>query len=58
VLIVFSEFCFVAGIWRELTGKSLRPDPDTARPPAAVLVVFNSFLLLLGLAVLFGILTR
>jgi len=58
VLILFSEFCFAAGIWREITGKSLRPNPDTARLPAWLLVAFNSFLLLLGLAVLIGIITR
>lgn len=58
VLIVFAEFCFVAGIWRELTGKALRPDPDTVRLPAWLLVVFNGFLLLLGATVLVGIVTR
>ena len=55
VLITFAEFCFVAGIWRELTGKALRPDPDTAKLPAWLLVVFNGFLLVLGAAVLIGI---
>ena len=55
VLITFAEFCFVAGIWRELTGKALRPDPDTAKLPEWVLVVFNGFLLVLGATVLIGI---
>lgn len=58
VLIVFSEFCFVAGIWRELTGNSVRPDPDAAEIPAWLLVVFNGFLVLLGLAALAGTVTR
>lgn len=58
VLILFSEFCFLAGIWRELAGKTLRPDPDAARLPARLLVVFNGFLVVLGLAVLAGIATR
>jgi putative membrane protein len=58
VLIVFSEFCFVAGIWREITGNALRPDPDAANIPAWLLVVFNGFLVLLGLTVLIGIATR
>ncbi|RZA15438.1 MAG: DUF202 domain-containing protein [Lysobacteraceae bacterium] len=58
VLIVFAEFCFVAGIWRELTGKALRPDPDTAKLPAWLLVVFNGFLLVLGAAVLIGMATN
>ena len=58
VLIMFSEFCFVAGIWRELTGKALRPDPDTARLPSWILVLFNGFLVVVGIAVLIGIVTR
>ena len=58
VLILFSEFCFVAGIWRELTGQPLRPDPDTARLPSWILVLFNGFLVALGIAVLIGIATR
>ena len=55
VLITFSEFCFVAGIWRELTGKALRPDPDTARLPGWILLLFNGFLVVVGIAVLIGI---
>ena len=58
VLIMFSEFCFVAGIWRELIGKALRPDPDTARLPSWILVLFNGFLVVVGIAVLIGIVTR
>ncbi len=58
VLIVFAEFCFVAGIWRELTGNALRPDPDAAKLPAWLLLVFNGFLVLLGIAVLIGIVSR
>ena len=57
VLIMFAEFCFVAGIWRELTGKALRPDPDTAKLPEWLLLVFNGFLLVLGATVLVGIVT-
>jgi putative membrane protein len=58
VLITFSEFCFVAGIWRELTGKALRPDPDTARLPGWILLLFNGFLIVVGIAVLIGIVSR
>jgi len=58
VLIMFSEFCFVAGIWRELTGQGLRPHPDTARLPGWILVLFNGFLIVVGIAVLIGIVTR
>lgn len=57
VLLIFAEFCFVAGVWRELTGKE-RPEPDAAQLPAWLLVLFNGFLVLLGLAVLVGIVTR
>ncbi len=55
VLIVFAEFCFAAGIWREIAGKSLRPDPDTDRLPVWLPVFFNGFLMLVGAAVLVAI---
>lgn len=58
VLLVFAEFCFVAGVWRELTGNSLRPDPDAPNLPAWLLVFFNGFLVLLGFVVMVGIVTR
>jgi putative membrane protein len=57
VLLIFAEFCFVAGVWRELTGNA-RPQPDAPQIPAWLLVVFNGFLVVLGLAVLVGIVTR
>jgi len=57
VLLVFAEFCFVAGVWRQLTGKE-RPQPDAPQIPAWLLVLFNGFLVALGLAVLVGIATR
>lgn len=57
VLLLFAEFCFVAGVWREVTGQALRPDPDTAKLPAILLIVFNGFLVILGIAVLIGIAT-
>lgn len=57
VLIAFSEFCFIAGIWRELSGNALGPAPDTAKLPAWLLVVFNGFLMLLGATVLVGIIS-
>lgn len=58
VLILFAEFCFVCGVWRELTGNSARPQPDLPQLPAWLLVVFNGFLVILGGAALIGILTR
>ena len=48
----------VANIWRDLTGRALRPDPDTARLPSWALVLFNGFLIVLGVAVLLGIIAR
>lgn len=58
VLIVFSEFCFVAGVWRELRRAVPPPRVDTPRLPGALLVVFNGFLVTLGIAVLIAIVTR
>lgn len=55
VLILFAEFCFAAGIWREIAGKSLRPDPDTAKLPSWLPMLFNAFMLLVGIAVLVGV---
>ena len=57
VLLVFAEFCFIAGVWREVTGKE-KPEPDAPQIPAWLLLIFNGFMVLLGLAVLVGILTR
>jgi putative membrane protein len=57
VLLIFAEFCFIAGVWRELTGKE-KPQPDAPQIPAWLLVFFNGFMVLLGLAVLVGIVTR
>lgn len=58
VLIAFSEFCFVAGVWRELRRAVPPPRTDTPRLPGWLLVGFNGFLVVLGLAVLIGIVTR
>lgn len=58
VLLLFSQFCFVAAVWRQLRGAQPPPVADTARLPAWALVLFNGFLLVLSIAVLVGILTR
>ncbi|BBC72470.1 conserved hypothetical protein [Altererythrobacter sp. B11] len=58
VLILFAEFCFLAAVWRELARSVPPPRPDTRRLPPWLLLLFNSFLLVLGLAVLIGIVTR
>jgi putative membrane protein len=58
VLILFAELCFIAGIWREVTGQALRPRPDTSALPAWLLIAFNGVLIVLGVLVLIGIATR
>lgn len=58
VLIVFAQFCFVCGVWRELTGNVPSIHPDTRRLPGVLLVGFNGFLIVLGFAALFGVVTR
>src|SRR5215210_8182410 len=54
-LILFSAFCFVAGVWRQLFAGTPPPNPDVPRLPPAVLVVLNIFLALVALAALLGI---
>ncbi|HKR92114.1 DUF202 domain-containing protein [Novosphingobium sp.] len=58
VLILFSEFCFVAGVWRELRGAVPPPRTDTPHLPGSLLVLFNGFLIVLSLAVLAAIVGR
>lgn len=58
VLIALAEFCFVAGVWRQLTGNFERPRPDMPMLPGWVLIFFNGFLALVGGVVLVGLTTR
>lgn len=55
VLVLFSAFCFVAAVWRELT--AIAPAPDLRRLPTALLMAVDAFLVLVALAVLVGIWT-
>jgi putative membrane protein len=55
LLILFSGFCFVAGVWRELRPGAPPPRPDTRRLPPALLIGVNGFLLLVALSALVGI---
>lgn len=55
VLILFSAFCFVAAIWRELRTGAPPPKPDIRRLPPALLIVLNGFLVIVALAALVGI---
>ena len=55
VLALFSAFCFVAAVWREVRPKILNPTPHAKRLPAPLLVAINGFLVLISLAALIGI---
>ena len=54
-LVLFSAFCFVAGVWRQLFVGAPPPNPDVPRLPPYVMVVLNIFLALVALAALLGI---
>ena len=55
VLILFSAFCFIAAIWRELRPGAPPPVPDISRLPRALLIAVNGFLMLVALAALVGV---
>ena len=55
LLVLFSAFCFVAAVWRQLYPGPPPPDPDTHRIQPWLLVLLNGFLALVALAVLVGI---
>ena len=55
VLVLFSAFCFGAGVWRQLFHVEGRTQ-DARELPGFVLVGLNGFLVLVALAVLIGIL--
>lgn len=54
VLILFSAFCFLAAVWRQMI-KVSPPRPDTARLPSWLLIAVNGFLLLVSLSALVGV---
>jgi putative membrane protein len=54
-LVLFSAFCFIAGVWRQLFVGAPPPKPDVPRLPPAILVVLNLFLALVALAALLGV---
>jgi putative membrane protein len=55
VLVLFSAFCFIAAVWRQLNPGPPPPVPDTPRIPPVILVGVNGFLALVSIAALFGI---
>ncbi len=57
VLILFSAFCFAAGVWREWDAGTPPPAPKVKRLPPALLLGVNGFLILVDLAALIGVWT-
>ena len=55
VLVLFSAFCFAAGVWRELFPGPPPPVPDVRRIPPALLMGVNGFLIVIALAALVGV---
>ena len=55
ILILFSGFCFLAAVWREMSTSPAPPHPDAQRLPAWLLIAINGFLMMVALAALVGI---
>ena len=55
MLIAFSAFCFLAGVWREMRPGAPPPRPDTPQLPAHLLVVVNGFLVVVDICALIGV---
>jgi putative membrane protein len=55
VLVAFSAFCFVAGVWREFNPGAPPPRPDARRLPSYLLLAINGFLALVSGVALVGI---
>jgi putative membrane protein len=56
-LVLFSAFCFMAAVWRELRPGAMPPTPDVRRIPPLLLLALNGFLAFVSLAALVGIWT-
>lgn len=55
VLILFSAFCFLAAVWRQMTPDVTAPAPDARALPSWPLVMFTVLLVLVCLAALVGV---
>src|SRR3954463_6210285 len=55
MLVLFSGFCFVAAVWRQLRPGAPPPRPDVQRIPAALLGSINGFLILVDVFAIVGI---
>jgi putative membrane protein len=54
-LVLFSGFCFVAAVWREISTTVAPPLADIQRLPTPLLLVINGFLVLIDIAALIGV---
>jgi putative membrane protein len=55
LLVVFSAFCFCAGVWREMYPGPPPPQPDARRISPAILLIVNALLVLVSIVALAGI---
>ena len=55
VLVLFSTFCFVAAVWRQLGFSIGKPKPGNPRLPSAILIAVNGFLVVVTIFALIGI---
>ena len=55
IFMLFSVFCFGAGVWRHLYPGPPPPMPDAARRHPAALVLVNAILVMVSIAALIGI---
>jgi putative membrane protein len=55
VLMMFSAFCFGAGVWRHLNPGARPPLPDVSQLSPYLLIAINGFLALVALAAMVGI---
>jgi putative membrane protein len=55
VLLLFSAFCFGAGVWRQLVIGTAPPEPDVHQLPPALMAAINGFLAMVVLTALVGL---
>ncbi|MGN6376485.1 MAG: YidH family protein [Sphingomonas sp.] len=55
LLVLFSAFCFLAAVWRELFPR-ITPEHEVRRMPSPLLISVNGFLILVSLAAFAGLL--
>lgn len=54
-LLLFSAFCFVAGVWRQVFSAAPPPNPDVPRIHPAILTCVNLFLAIVSLTAMVGL---